>query len=40
MRAQVDGDDNDDHSSGGGTEMAAAVEVVGGICTGARALCG
>ena len=40
MRAQVDGDDNDDHSSGGGTEMAAAVEVVGGIWTGARALCG
>jgi hypothetical protein len=32
-------DDGDDHSSGG-TEMAAAVDVEGGICTGARALCG
>jgi hypothetical protein len=38
--AQVDDGDNDDHSSGGGTEMAAVVEVMGGICTDARALCG
>lgn len=37
--AHVEGNEGDDHSSGG-TEMAAAVEVVGGICTGARALCG
>jgi hypothetical protein len=33
-------DDGDDHSSSGGTKVAAAVEVEGGICTGARALCG
>jgi len=40
-RAHVDGDvdDNGDRSSGV-AEMAAAVEVEGGICTDARALCG